>query len=209
MLDYAAWRTRCRDNLADPHALHTVPKWLTIDPVTITQEIGGRGLVREGVHDLLSGPGSSGMFGDVEVDDPPAVVSEHDEDEQDAKASGGHGEEVDGDQVPDMVSEECPPGLRGLGAALIAGARPASGSFWRRLRQQDRAARIGAVPPAFPWPTSQAAVEAGGSSDALITMMKSADLRDRKDSPGGCRAGRDCPNRGCSSSGHAGSNPAR
>jgi hypothetical protein len=35
------------------------------------------------------------MLGHVEVDDPPAVVSEHDEDEEDAQASGGHGEEVD------------------------------------------------------------------------------------------------------------------
>jgi hypothetical protein len=33
------------------------------------------------------------------------------------RRSGGHGEEVDGDQIPDMVSEEGAPGLRGLGAA--------------------------------------------------------------------------------------------
>jgi hypothetical protein len=40
-----------------------------------------------------------------------AVVSEHDENEEDAEASGGHGEEVDRDQVVDVVSEERPPGL--------------------------------------------------------------------------------------------------
>ena len=33
-------------------------------------------------------------FGDVEVDDAPAVVAEHDEDEEDAQAGGGHGEEI-------------------------------------------------------------------------------------------------------------------
>jgi hypothetical protein len=33
------------------------------------------------------------MLGDVEVEDSPAVVSEHDEDEENAEASGGHGEE--------------------------------------------------------------------------------------------------------------------
>jgi hypothetical protein len=54
-----------------------VPKGLSVDPVTITQEIGRRGFVRKGIHDLLSGPGS-GMLGDVEVDDPPAVVGEDD-----------------------------------------------------------------------------------------------------------------------------------
>jgi hypothetical protein len=46
------------------------------------------------------------------------VVSEDDENEQDPKARGGHGEEVDGDQVADVVGEERPPGLRGLGVAL-------------------------------------------------------------------------------------------
>jgi hypothetical protein len=33
---------------------------------SIAQEVG-RGVVREGVHDLLSGPGGGGMRGDVEV----------------------------------------------------------------------------------------------------------------------------------------------
>jgi hypothetical protein len=55
------------------------------------------------------------MLGDVEVDDAPAMVGEHDEDEQDAQARGGHGEEIDGDQIADMVGEEGPPGLRRVG----------------------------------------------------------------------------------------------
>jgi hypothetical protein len=33
-----------------------VPKWLTVDLVVVAEEIGLRGLVRERVHDLLSGP---------------------------------------------------------------------------------------------------------------------------------------------------------
>src|SRR6266498_2416530 len=64
---------RRREDFVDPHALHSVPKLLAVDLVTVPQEIGGRGVVRERVHDLLSGPGSGGMLGDVEVDDPPAV----------------------------------------------------------------------------------------------------------------------------------------
>ena len=35
------------------------------------------------------------MFGDIEVDDPPAMVGKHHEDEQDAEAHGGHGEEIE------------------------------------------------------------------------------------------------------------------
>ena len=84
-----------RGALFDPYALHSVAKLLAVDLVTVAQEIGGRGVVREGVHDLLGGPVGSGVFGHVEVDDAPAMVGEHDEDEEDAEPSGGHGEEVD------------------------------------------------------------------------------------------------------------------
>ena len=106
---------RRREHLLDPHALHAAPKWLTVDLVPITHEIGGRGLVRESVHDLLGGPDGGGMLGNVEVDDPPAMVGKHNEDEKDAQAHGGPGEEIEGDQVPDMVGKERPPGLRRLG----------------------------------------------------------------------------------------------
>jgi hypothetical protein len=88
-----------------------VPEVLTVNPVTITQEIGRRGLIRKGVHDLLGGPVGGGMLGHIEVDNAPAMVGEHDEDEEDAEASGRHGEEIDRDQVANMVGEERPPGL--------------------------------------------------------------------------------------------------
>jgi hypothetical protein len=52
------------------------------------------------------------VLGHVEVDDAPAMVSEHDEDEQDAQASGRNGEEVDRDEVADMVGQDRAPGLR-------------------------------------------------------------------------------------------------
>jgi hypothetical protein len=99
----------------DTHALYALPERLAIDAVAIAEQVLRRGLIGEGVDDLLGGPGCGGMLGDVEMDDTPAVVGEHDEDEEDAEPSGGHSKEIDGDQVPDMVGEERPPGLRGLG----------------------------------------------------------------------------------------------
>lgn len=57
---------RCRKDFGDPHALHAVAKRLAIHLVTVAQEIGGRGVVRERGDDLLRGPGGGGMFGDVE-----------------------------------------------------------------------------------------------------------------------------------------------
>ena len=117
ILPGAVWR---RENFLDLHPLHAVAELLAIDLVTVAQEVGRRGVVRERVHDLLGGPEGGGMLGDVEVDDAPAMVGEHDEDEQDAQARGGHGEEIDGDQVADMVGEEGPPGLRRRGDAVSA-----------------------------------------------------------------------------------------
>jgi hypothetical protein len=90
---------RRRENFLDLHTLHEVAELLAIHPVTIAQEISGSGVVQERGDDLLGGPVGGGVLGHVKVDDPPAVVGEHDEDEQDALARGGHREEVDGDAV--------------------------------------------------------------------------------------------------------------
>jgi hypothetical protein len=65
---------RCREDFPDAHTLHSVLKLLAIHLVTVSQEIDWRGVVPERVHDLLGSPGGGGMFGDLEVDDAPAVV---------------------------------------------------------------------------------------------------------------------------------------
>jgi hypothetical protein len=57
------------------------------------------------------------MFGDVEVDDAPTMVGEHDEDEQDAQARGGHGEEIDGDQSRTWLARKDARSERAGGAA--------------------------------------------------------------------------------------------
>jgi hypothetical protein len=67
------------------------------------------------------------MLGYVEVDDPSAVMSEHDEDEEHSQARAGNGEEVERDEVPDMVAEKCPPGLGWRSAPVLEQA--ADGAF--------------------------------------------------------------------------------
>jgi len=91
---------------------------VTVNRVAIAEEVGRGEVVREGVHELLGGPVGSGVFGHVEVDDAPAMVNEHDENEEDAQARGGNREKVEGDQISDMVREERPPRLRRLGTPL-------------------------------------------------------------------------------------------
>jgi hypothetical protein len=102
-----------REHFEDPHAHEAWPDGVAVDRVAIAEEGGGRGVVRERLHDLLGGPGGGGMLGDVEVEDAPPVVGEHDKDEEDAPPSGWHGGEIDRDQVADVVGEERPPGLDG------------------------------------------------------------------------------------------------
>ena len=51
---------RGREDLLDPHALHSVPEGTAVDVVAIAQEIGRSGIVREGVYDLLGGPVGGG-----------------------------------------------------------------------------------------------------------------------------------------------------
>ena len=78
------------ENFLDLHPLHAVAELLAIDLVTVAQEVGRRGVVRERVYDLLRGPDSGGMLGDVEVDDPSAMVGKHDEDSYYANRVRGH-----------------------------------------------------------------------------------------------------------------------
>ena len=106
------WALRRREDFSNPHALHALLEHLTVDCVAIAEEVGRGGVVREGVHELLGRPGGGGMLGDIEVEDTPAVVGEHDEDEQHAQARGGNREEIDGDEVSDVIGQERAPRLR-------------------------------------------------------------------------------------------------
>ncbi len=84
---------------------------VTVDVVTVAEEIGRRSVVWESVHDLLRRPCGRRVFGHVEVEDAPAMVGKHDEDEQHAEVHGSNSEEIDRDQVLDVVGQEGAPRL--------------------------------------------------------------------------------------------------
>lgn len=52
--DAAVWRG---EDLGDRHGLHALPNVLAVDLITVAQEVGRCGVVREDVHDLLGGAG--------------------------------------------------------------------------------------------------------------------------------------------------------
>jgi hypothetical protein len=83
-------------DFTDSHALHALPEHVTVDVVAIAENVGRHGVVWKGVHDLLGRPVRGGVFGHVEVDDAPAMVGEHDEDEEHPQACGGYREEIEG-----------------------------------------------------------------------------------------------------------------
>ena len=51
------------------------------------------------------------MLGDVDVNDPPALMHQHDEDEQDAARQGRDGEEIDRRQRGDVIRQKRAPRL--------------------------------------------------------------------------------------------------
>ena len=57
------------------------------------------------------------MGGHVEVNNAPPVMGQHQKHAQDLETKGGHGEEVDGDQLREVIVQEGTPGLRGQPAA--------------------------------------------------------------------------------------------
>jgi hypothetical protein len=70
------------------HALHPLPERVTVDAIAITEEVRRRGVVREGVHDLLGRPDGGGIFRHVEGENTPSMEGEDDEDEENAQARG-------------------------------------------------------------------------------------------------------------------------
>ena len=81
-----------------------------VGSVSVTKQIPGRGVFREGLHDLAACPLWSWIPGDVEVENSAPVVREHEEDEEDLEGRCRDDEEIDGDRVLNVVVEEGPPG---------------------------------------------------------------------------------------------------
>jgi hypothetical protein len=103
---------RCGDDLTNAQALDPGLEISAVDGIAIAEQVGGAGLVRERVDDLLSRPHGRGMVGDIDVKEFSGVVAEHHEAEEQAKRQGRCDEEVDGRNVVTVSRQEGPPGRR-------------------------------------------------------------------------------------------------
>lgn len=99
------------NDFRDAHAGDATLEHVTIDRVAISQQPSRRRVVWEGVNQLLRRPRRRRMLRDVEVHDPPTVVHEQHEDEQDSAGEGGDGKEIDRHQRGDVIRQEGPPRL--------------------------------------------------------------------------------------------------
>ena len=102
----------CDQDFFDPEFLDAVSEIIAVDAVTITDEKTWGFRVREGVDDLLGGPFRSRVRGDVEVSQPPPVMTKYDEHVQHAKRGGRHREEITSGNIWYVILKKRPPGLR-------------------------------------------------------------------------------------------------
>src|SRR5438270_6729257 len=88
-------RPRCGENLGDADALHPSPELVTVDAVTIPEEVARRRVIGERLDDLLRSPCGRRRIGYVEVHDLAAMMLQDHEHVEHAKGRRRHHEEVD------------------------------------------------------------------------------------------------------------------
>jgi hypothetical protein len=104
-------RARCNEDLLNSHAANPIPEVGTMDPISVTEHVPGRCVVRKRFDDLLGRPALRWMTGDVEVNDHPSMVLENQEANEDAEVHGRDCEEVDRRDLANMVVQEDAPSL--------------------------------------------------------------------------------------------------
>ena len=97
-------RARRSGLFLDAESRHASDELGTENTIAVAQQVLGRRRRREGVDDLLPGPTRRGSLSDAEMQHLPALVGEHDEDEQHAEGDRRYGEEVDGDELLRVVA---------------------------------------------------------------------------------------------------------
>jgi hypothetical protein len=78
-----------REHVADPHASDTLPERVAVDRVAIAEEVSRCGVVREASPIGWAVQGGRGMFGHVDVEDPPALVGGNDQEKSTRKHAVG------------------------------------------------------------------------------------------------------------------------
>ena len=105
-------RSRSRDNILDTQTLDPPLDDLTIDVISISQQITWGRIKRKGLHELLICPLRSGMLSYIEVHNVMTVMTEDDEYVENTKCCCRNGEEINCSQTVSMVYQKRSPCLR-------------------------------------------------------------------------------------------------
>ena len=104
-------RARCRQNFADAHVTHLFSEVIAKDGIAVAQQVARELVKRERFSQLLSGPLRGWVGSHIAVDNATPVMGQHQKHVKNLETDRGHGEEIDGGQLLDMILEE---GTRGL-----------------------------------------------------------------------------------------------
>src|SRR6266446_10169892 len=104
-----AWRN---NRFPDVQRLSLTRKSLSVDLVSITDQMAWGLLQPAPLDQLPGGPPSGRMLGDIEMHQPAPVVPQHHEHEQDPKGRRGHREEIQRDQILGVILQKRAPRLR-------------------------------------------------------------------------------------------------
>src|SRR5215469_10344114 len=108
------WRSRRAERLFRSQSGHLPAELGSKDPVLVTEQILRRLVEGKCLPQLLRRPLRRRMGGHIEMDDPPPIVSQHQEHVQDLETNRRHGEEVDRHHgyISENALTEAAPGLR-------------------------------------------------------------------------------------------------
>ena len=102
-----------RNDLSDSHRPEPIAEDLTIRCVAVAQQISRCGIPREGFSNLMREPELGRILGDIEVNDPSAVMTDDDQAVEQPERRGRNDEHVDGHGVAHVIAQEAAPGRGG------------------------------------------------------------------------------------------------
>src|SRR6266702_8374984 len=106
-------RSRRSDDLRDAHRANAMTECRAIRFVSVPQQIARCGVPRKGLGNLAEKPDLPGIWGDFEVNNPSAIVAEHNQGIKELARRGGDDKHVDRRNVGQVVAQEAPPGRGG------------------------------------------------------------------------------------------------
>ncbi len=98
-------------NLLNAHSFDRVVEPMTVNPISVSNQIAWRRVVRKGFDDLLSGPFCRWMLRDIEVNELATVVDQHIEYKQDSQSQRRNRKDIHRNKLAHMVMQKRLPRL--------------------------------------------------------------------------------------------------